>query len=161
MAPAVYQIGSFRLDCGRFELLRNNWRVRLERKPLELLILLVECKDRLVTREEVAQRLWPSGIFVDTEHGINTAVRKLRQALRDDSDDPEFIQTVTGMGFRFVAQVVLLNPEVVVADFESAGREPRWFRHNLWIGLGIAIPSVLLVASSLSSLSLFHRNKPR
>ncbi len=80
MAGPVYEFGGFRLDCGRFELSRDGRGIPLERKPMELLILLVERQGELVTRAEIAQRLWSSEVFVDTEHGINTAVRKTRTA---------------------------------------------------------------------------------
>ena len=99
----VYQFGEFRLDCGEFELLRNGHSVRVERKPMELLILLASRPGQLVTRAEIAERLWSSEVFVDTEHGINTAIRKLRHLLRDDPENPQFIQTVTGKGYRFIA----------------------------------------------------------
>jgi DNA-binding winged helix-turn-helix (wHTH) protein/Tol biopolymer transport system component len=102
---AVYEFREFRVDCGRFELVRNNHPLRVERKPMELLILLASRAGQLVSRAEIAERLWSSEVFVDTEHGINTAIRKLRHLLRDDPDDPRFIQTVTGMGYRFVAPV--------------------------------------------------------
>jgi len=101
----VFEFGDFRLDSGRFELLREGRGLRLERKPMELLLLLVEANGRLVTRAEIAQKLWDSEVFVDTEHGINTAIRKIRLVLRDDPENPRFIQTVTGMGYRFVAPV--------------------------------------------------------
>src|ERR1700678_3424941 len=86
----VYRFGEFRLDYGRYELLRADHAVRLERKPMELLVLFASRQGELVTR---------------TEHGITTAVRKLRQLLRDDPAEPKFIQTVTGLGYRFVATV--------------------------------------------------------
>ena len=70
---------------------------------MELLILLASREGQLVTRSEIAARLWESEVFVDTEHGINTAIRKLRYLLRDDPDNPQFIQTVIGMGYRFIA----------------------------------------------------------
>jgi TolB-like protein len=70
---------------------------------MELLILLASREGQLVTRGEIAERLWASEVFVDTEHGINTAIRKLRYLLRDDPDNPQFIQTVIGMGYRFIA----------------------------------------------------------
>ena len=110
MAVAVYQFGDFRLDCGRFELLRNGSALQLERKPLELLILLIESDGQLVTRTEIAGRLWSSEVFVDTEHGINTAVRKVRQVLGDDSESPRFVRTVTGKGYRFSAPVARISP---------------------------------------------------
>lgn len=77
---------------------------------MELLILFASRPGQLVTRTEIAQRLWSSEVFVDTEHGINTAIRKLRHLLRDEVDEPEFIQTVTGMGYRFVATVSVTDP---------------------------------------------------
>ena len=107
LPDAVYEFADFRLDCGRFELLRKSRPLRLERKPMELLILLVSREGRLVSRSEIAERLWSSEVFVDTEHGINTVVRKLRQTLRDEPAEPKFIQTVTGVGYRFIAPVVV------------------------------------------------------
>jgi DNA-binding response OmpR family regulator len=74
----VYQFGDFRLDCGRFELLRKSHPVRIERKPMELLILLASREGQLVTRSEIALHLWSGEVFVDTEHGINTAIRHWR-----------------------------------------------------------------------------------
>src|SRR5438046_10331762 len=72
---------------------------------MELLILLLEKDGHLVTRKQIIERLWGNDVFVDTEHGINTAIRKIRQALKDDPDQPRFVQTVTGKGYRFVAAV--------------------------------------------------------
>src|SRR5436309_2285550 len=79
--------------------------VKLEKVPMELLILLLEKDGHLVTRQQIIERLWGNDVFVDTEHGINTAIRKIRQALKDDPDQPRFVQTVTGKGYRFVAAV--------------------------------------------------------
>ncbi len=105
MIATVLEFGEFTLDRGRFELGRNGRAIALERKPMELLILLAERNGQLVTRAEIVERLWEREVFVDTEHGINTAIRKIRQILRDDSDEPRFIQTVTGKGYRFIAPV--------------------------------------------------------
>ena len=101
----VFHFEDFELHCGRFQLLRRGRPLRVEPKPLELLILLVSRKGNLVSRQEIVERLWASDVFVDTDHGINTAIRKLRHLLRDDSENSRFIQTVTGMGYRFVAPV--------------------------------------------------------
>src|SRR5436853_3522247 len=79
--------------------------VKLEKVPMEMLILLLEKDGHLVTRQQIIERLWGNDVFVDTEHGINTAIRKIRQALTDDSDQPRFVQTVKGKGYRFVAAV--------------------------------------------------------
>ncbi len=104
MAVTVFEFGDFKLDCDRFELYRSGRNVKLERMPMELLILLASKNGHLVTRSEIAERLWAREVFVDTEHGINTAIRKIRQALRDDPEQPRFLLTVTGKGYRFVAE---------------------------------------------------------
>ena len=106
MAAKVFQFGDFKLDCDRFELRHGERTVKLERKPMELLILLAAKNGDLLTRVEIVERLWDSEVFVDTEHGINTAVRKIREVLRDDPAQPRFVQTVTGKGYRFIAPVV-------------------------------------------------------
>src|SRR5213079_2009578 len=83
--------------------------VKLEKVPMELLILLLEKDGHLVTRQQIIERLWGNDVFLDTEHGINTAIRKIRQALKDDSDQPRFVQTVKGKGYRFVAAVATVE----------------------------------------------------
>jgi TolB-like protein/DNA-binding winged helix-turn-helix (wHTH) protein len=102
MAAGILEFGEFHLDCDRFELRRGGVPLRLERQPMELLILLASSGGRLVTRPEIVRSLWDSEVFVDTEHGINTAIRKIRHTLREDPDNPRFLQTVTGKGYRFV-----------------------------------------------------------
>src|SRR5271156_159833 len=113
MVPfVVYQFGDFSLHCGKFELCRKGRRLKLERKPLELLILLVNKHGQVVTRDEIARCLWEREVFVDIEHGINTAIRKIRQVLGDSSDLPRFVQTISGSGYRFIALVTAVEPEV-------------------------------------------------
>jgi eukaryotic-like serine/threonine-protein kinase len=102
----VFHFGDFTLDRSRYRLQRGERILRLERQPMELLFLLVENGGELVTREEVADRLWGTTVFVDIDQSINTAVRKVRIVLRDDSDKPRFIETVVGQGYRFAAPVV-------------------------------------------------------
>ena len=104
MAGRVFEFGDFTLNCASFELRREGWPVKMERIPMDLLILLAEKQGAVVTRQEIVDRLWGKDVFVDTEHGINTAIRKIRQALKDDPDKPRFVQTVTGKGYRFVAE---------------------------------------------------------
>jgi TolB-like protein/DNA-binding winged helix-turn-helix (wHTH) protein/Tfp pilus assembly protein PilF len=101
---ACRRFGEFELDPVRYELRRNGRVLKLERIPMELLILLAEKDGHVVSRQEIMERLWGNDVFVDTEHGINTAVRKIRLALKDDPDKPRFVQTVTGKGYRFVAE---------------------------------------------------------
>lgn len=110
MGSQVFDFGEFHLDCEGLELSRYGRGLKVERKPLELLMLLVRRQGDLVTRAEIAERLWEPAVFVDTEHGINTAVRKIRQTLRDDSAQPRFVQTVPGKGYRFIATAVDVSP---------------------------------------------------
>ena len=93
------------LDRGAYELRRSGEALRLSRIPMELLLLLVERRGELVTRNEIVERIWGRDVFLDTDNSINAAVRKLRQVLDDDPEQPRFVQTVTGMGYRFVAAV--------------------------------------------------------
>ncbi|MFZ3341878.1 MAG: winged helix-turn-helix domain-containing protein, partial [Terriglobales bacterium] len=109
---AVYRFGEFSLHSGKFELCRKGRRLKLERKPLELLVLLVTRHGQIVTREEIAGHLWEQEVFVDIEHGINTAIRKIRQTLGDSPDMPQFVQTISGSGYRFIATITAIEPEV-------------------------------------------------
>src|SRR6516165_11518431 len=109
MASNIWHFEDFELDPNAYRLSRSGVIVRLERIPLELLFLLIERCSQLVTREEILERIWGKGVFIDREHAINTAVRKVRRALNDDASAPRFIVTIPGKGYRFAAPVVVLN----------------------------------------------------
>lgn len=104
MPSEIIQFDEFHLDLGRYQLRRGDRVIKLERNPMELLILLAQNQGRLVTREEIIQRLWGDSVFVDTRHGINTAVHKLRTGLKDDAERPKILETVFGKGYRLVSQ---------------------------------------------------------
>jgi TolB-like protein/DNA-binding winged helix-turn-helix (wHTH) protein/Flp pilus assembly protein TadD len=97
----------YELDLRLRRLRRGRYVIRMERIPLEILILLVEHQDEIVNRDEIVSRVWGKGVFFDTDNSIRGAIRKLRQALKDDAGSPRFIQTVTGQGYRFIAPVTL------------------------------------------------------
>ena len=101
---SVLQFGEFELDVRNHRLRRSGSEVKLERIPMELLILLASRPGELVRREEILQELWGDEINVDTENAINTAVRKIRQVLGDDSSSPRFVQTISKRGYRFLAE---------------------------------------------------------
>jgi DNA-binding winged helix-turn-helix (wHTH) protein len=105
MAAELLLFADFELDRGAYELRRKGRVVRLQRIPLDLLFLLVERRGQLVTREEIIERLWGKEVFLDTESSINTAVLKLRRALRDNRGSSRFITTVPAKGYRFIAEV--------------------------------------------------------
>jgi DNA-binding winged helix-turn-helix (wHTH) protein/tetratricopeptide (TPR) repeat protein len=97
--------GRFELDARAYELRRSGRALKLEPTPMEILLLLIERRGELVTREEIVQRIWGNGVFVDTDNSINGAIRKIRQTLDDDPGKPAFIQTVSGKGYRFLAAI--------------------------------------------------------
>ncbi|MGO9368131.1 MAG: winged helix-turn-helix domain-containing protein [Terriglobales bacterium] len=103
MPDKKVRFDDFELDYGRFTLSRRDQPVKLEGLPLQLLMFMVEKRGQLVTREQIAGELWSKDVFVDVEQGINTAIRKIRRALADDVDEPQYLKTVVGHGYRFVA----------------------------------------------------------
>jgi predicted ATPase/DNA-binding winged helix-turn-helix (wHTH) protein len=106
MTPNLLKLADdLELDRGAYELRRAGKALRLSRIPMELLLLLVERRGDLVTRDEIVARLWGKDVFLDTDNSINAAIRKLRQVLDDNLEQPRFIHTVTGRGYRFVAPV--------------------------------------------------------
>src|SRR5437016_10619039 len=102
---STIRFGEFTADLEAQDLFRNGSKVRLQGQPFEILAVLLERPGRVVTREELRRRLWPSDTFVDFEHGLNAAVNRLREALGDSSEEPRFIETVPRRGYRFIAQV--------------------------------------------------------
>ena len=117
------RFGLFQLDKRTGELLRSGRRIRLQEQPFKVLTMLLERSGELVTREELCQRLWPGGTFVDFEDGLNAAVKRLRSALGESSDNPVFIETVPRRGYRFVAPVEEMG--VAAAPPSPAARESR------------------------------------
>jgi TolB-like protein/DNA-binding winged helix-turn-helix (wHTH) protein/Tfp pilus assembly protein PilF len=123
------------LDLQRYELRRGGRVLRLEKIPMELLIFLVQNKDRLVNREAIIERLWGKDVFLDTEQGINTAVRKIRQVLRDDPELPKFLQTVVGKGYRFVGPITVVGEGTLSAHAPLVQPSPptlEALRHEDW-----------------------------
>jgi TolB-like protein/DNA-binding winged helix-turn-helix (wHTH) protein len=171
MPVGTFEFGEFELNCERFELRRKGIPLRLERQPMELLILLALSDGRLVTRDEIAQLLWPSEVFVDTGHGINTAIRKIRHVLREAPESPRFLQTVTGKGYRFIG--VTPKPEPISLPGESAQPEPpipqpfvpthgpAW-PHRLWIWVSVsAVILILIGIATFGARSVRGHTKPQ
>jgi len=109
------------LDGVAYELRRSGRALKLERIPLDILFLLVERRGQLVTREDIIAKIWGKDVFLDTDSSINGAIRKIRQVLKDDPENPVFVQTVTGRGYRFIAAVT--EPEVQVDKATVKGLE--------------------------------------
>ena len=111
MRGAKRAIGEVELDLGRYELRRLGRRVKLEKKPMELLVFLVGRREQMVSREEIVKKLWRSDLFIDTDRNLNNIVRKIRTALRDDSAKPRFVETVVGKGYRFIGPVRVIGSQ--------------------------------------------------
>ncbi len=109
MRSAKPQVPEIELDLGRYELRRNGRQVKLEKKPMDLLIFLVGRREQLVSRKDIVTKLWRSALFIDTEPNINNIVRKIRVALGDNSANPRFLETVVGKGYRFIGPVRLVD----------------------------------------------------
>ena len=127
MSEQLTKFDELELDLGCYQLRRNGNVLKLEKAPMELLILLVAKKGQLVSREEIIEKLWGRNVFVDSEHGVNTAIRKVRQVLNDDREQPRFIETIVGKGYRFVAAIKVV-PARTASEFVS--QNPAFGREN-------------------------------
>src|SRR6516164_8236163 len=106
VSARVLKLGdAFELDLGACELRKNGEAQRLGRIPMDLLVLLVEERGQLVTREKIIERVWGKDVFLDTDNSINAAIRRIRQILEDDAESPRYVQTLIGRGYRFVGEI--------------------------------------------------------
>jgi DNA-binding winged helix-turn-helix (wHTH) protein/Tol biopolymer transport system component len=131
------QFGRFSVDLSSGELRKSGLRVAIQEQPLQVLRLLLQAEGEVVNREQLCATLWPEGTFVDFEHGVNTAVRKLRQALEDSTEHPKFIETLPKLGYRFVAPV----------EWVTNGNGKRDLPGDVWIAA--AEPSLAVLQTVL------------
>src|SRR6202034_3286126 len=115
-----YRFGVFEADATLGELRRKGVRVKLNAQPFQMLLMLLERPGELLTREEISRTLWPDGTFVDYEHGVNSAVNRIREALGDTAGNPRFIETLARRGYRFVAPV-----EQIIRNEDVSAPEPE------------------------------------
>ena len=116
MAHAKRSTGEVVVDLGRYELRRSGRRIKIEKKPMDLLIFLLERREQMVCREDIIKKLWRSDLFIDTEKNVNNIVRKLRTALGDNAEKPRFLETVVGKGYRFVGPVRVIDAKYPLSD---------------------------------------------
>ena len=105
----IFRFGLFEADVARAHLNRNGMRIKIQDQPFRVLVFLLERPGEIVSREELRQKLWPDGTFVDFDGSLNVILKKLRAAIDDDSDNPRFIETVPRRGYRFIAPVTLVG----------------------------------------------------
>jgi eukaryotic-like serine/threonine-protein kinase len=135
------RFGSFEVDLRERKLTKAGGRIRVQEQPLRILSLLLERPGELVTREEIRERVWPHDTFVDFDAALNTATRKLREALNDSADSPRFVETVPRHGYRFVAPVAWAPEVRAVAPFESRA----WGHPHVWIAAALILAGAAAV----------------
>jgi DNA-binding winged helix-turn-helix (wHTH) protein/Tol biopolymer transport system component len=159
------RFGPFELDRQSGELFKLGHKLNLHGQPIEVLSILLEHPGEVVTREELCKRLWPQDTFVDFEHSLNTAIKKLRQALDDDPDAPRYIETLPKKGYRFIASVeTVANGVAPIADSTIPSTETSDGPHNTdqlaapkarcWI---FAAAILLILAIAAAALYQFYR----
>src|SRR5215831_17924412 len=126
-----FRFGEFELDVAAYTLRRAGQRIKLERIPMEVLVLLVRRPGILVNRAEIQAALWGSDVFVGHDSAINTAVRKIRRALGDDAEHPRFLETVVGKGYRFIAPLEPkgADPSLEGSNVDAGESSGRLHRH--------------------------------
>ncbi len=150
---AHYRFGVFELERSSGELRKLGVKLKLQEQPLQLLLLLLERHGQIVTREDIQRRLWPEKTFVDFDNAINSAVRKLRDALSDSAENPRFIETLARRGYRFVAPVNAPAEPVPVPEI----RRPKW-RFGITRPAGAAIAGAC-VASLIGAGILWEHDR--
>lgn len=166
MPDRAFRFGDFELDVSAYELRRQGRSVKVERRPMELLMLLVDRQGELVTRDEIVNRLWGRDVFIDIDTSVNTVIRKVRRALRDSADHSRFIQTVQGKGYRFVAEIEsAARAALAVLPFEllQGDESQRYLADGLTeetiVGLGQIDPERLSVIGRTSSMAYRRTTK--
>jgi len=153
--PALkVRFDSFEVDLQAGELLKDGRKIKLQEQPFRVLFLLLQRTGEVVTRDELRQELWPADTFVDFDHGLNSAVARLREALRDSAEKPRYIETVAKRGYRFIAAI---QPDIETQP-EPLRNDPRTSRppfSRLWI-----ITTILLGLVSVASIWALYRPSP-
>lgn len=158
--PLRLRFSVFEVNLASRELFKSGTRIRIQKQPFEILCILLEHPGAVVTRDELRKRLWPDNTFVEYEDSLNTAVRKLRAALSDKSDRPQYVETVPGQGYRFIAPVgadPVLPPDVamgtsmdeVVGNGQDSGSSnhsrPKAIARSQTLSAGIVVCLVLVI----------------
>src|SRR5215470_8475165 len=152
----IVRFGLFEADLERLLLTKQGLRVKIQEQPFHLLTLLLERPGEIITREEIRQKLWAADTFVEFDDGLNTAIKKLRTALGDSSDNPSFIETVPRRGYRFLAPVATSPATESPAAEASAGNLP--VRKGALARI-TALFLLALAAASVVTILLIARNR--
>ena len=149
-----YRFGAFEADAAAGELRRQGIRVKLNAQPFQVLLMLLERPGEVLTREEISRALWPDGTFVDYDHGVNSAVNRIREALGDTANSPRFIETLARRGYRFVAPVQAIASEADMPPTLAGPPQPSKVEPRLGNGI-LASPEELPETSHAVVQTLF------
>jgi len=168
--PRLLRFGVFEVDLRRAELRKQGLKIKLHGQPFQILAMLLERPGEPVTREEMREKLWPEDTFVDFEHSINTAVKRLREALGDDKERPRYIETLPRRGYRFIGPVEAVAPvlsplvsavavsppptETAALDEAGVARQPTGHRRPRWHWLAMAGTGLVAVVAALFALNV-------
>ena len=158
---SVLRFGVYEVDPHAGELRRNGVKIKLQEQPFQVLTMLLERPGEVISREEMQRRLWPADTFVDFDHSLNAAVKRLRDALRDSADNPRFVETLARRGYRFVAPVAGAVPSGAKAEVMTrpdAGYIARWVAGTV-VFLAICIVVVWHFAHSTSAMSALRERR--
>src|SRR6202158_747702 len=142
--PRVLRFGTFDVDVPAGELRKNGIKLKLQEQPFQVLCMLLERRGEVVTREELRNRLWPADTFVDFDHGLNAAVKRLRDALGDSADLPIFIETLARRGYRFIAPVDGSSAPRGIGIAAAPERSRSSF-FRPWVAIAFLLPVVVAV----------------
>jgi len=158
----IFCFGAFEADLETGELCKNGAKVPLQSQPFQVFAILLKRSGELVSRDELRQNVWPEDTFVDFDQAVNTAIKKIRIALGDEADNPRFVQTLPGRGYRFICPVLTGNGKVAEAEYPAAAATPSEVRQKTpevpeeerknrrilkWLLAGFAVSVVSLVAA--------------
>ncbi len=160
-APRIVRFGVFEFNRDSGELRKHGLRIKLRGQPLQVLTILLERPGEVVTREDLQKRLWPADMFVDFEHSLNSAIKRLRAALGDSADSPRFIETLARRGYRFIAPLsqTPAQPEGPVSEPAPAQQAPA-VRRNPKLTKAVAAGALLAAAALIFFTVLQHRAPP-
>src|SRR5262249_5823041 len=155
----IIRFGKFEIDLHSAELRRNGFKVKLQEQPFQVLVMLLERPGELVTREELRRRLWSADTFVDFDHSLNAAIKRLRDALGESSESPVFIETMARRGYRFIAPIDTGATREVAKDVFSPTPAAKVFANTRAGIRWRSLAALVMVVASLVGALLFARYK--
>jgi Tol biopolymer transport system component/DNA-binding winged helix-turn-helix (wHTH) protein len=162
--PPSVRFADFEVDFRAGELRKRGRRIRLQEQPFRVLTILVERSGEIVSRDDLRQKLWPADTFVDFDHGLNSAVARLRESLNDSAEAPRYVETIPKRGYRFIGSVEEAVPPatipLVMPSLEGAPKAPYARTAASWIGGVVAFLLVLVAAVEILRLSRGHAEAP-